>query len=226
LLSACALALSTALGASSAPAAPPTGRAVSGGVREAVLAQYPDAVFPPAEADMCSPVEHSYYGPTNYCFAEFTTGETWNMVEVSLRPVYVPPDPAGGDKIYGHGSWRREWVSCKLPPRAPVKLHGHDRLARVPGALISNEDCGLGMPEQVLRPETDSDLFLFEAWPRIRGRRPLRAVSRAFIFAGVAPGIARYRVSKSGGVYTFTNALGDSFKYGPRAALDQLLGTS
>lgn len=180
-------------------------------VKEKVVEEFPTAVFPAGEEDMCSPAEHSFYGPTSYCFAEFTTGDTWNMVEASVPAI---PFPGTAVNIYGHTTWQRRWRRCRFRLRVPGKAKGHYRRLHIPGELFSNEDCGRGQPEQPLA-ETDGDLFEFEAWPRIRAHRPLPSVTRSFIYANAARGLARYRAAKSNGTYTFTNALGDSFRYTP-----------
>ena len=103
--------------------------------------------------------------------------------------------------FYSHTMWQRRWTKCRLR-------------RGVPGKLLSNDDCGRGQPEQSL-VQTDSEMIEFDALPRIRSHKQLRAVSRDFIFSGVVSALANYRASKRNGVYTFTNAVGDSLRYRP-----------
>jgi hypothetical protein len=84
----------------------------------------------------------------------------------------------------------------------------------VPGRLFSNDDCGRGQPEQPYA-RTDAEMVDFDILPRIRSHEALRWAVRDFTYSGVAPALARYRVSRNRRLYTFTNAVGDSFRYRP-----------
>ncbi len=173
-------------------------RGNSEAVKEKIAEEFPGAQIPPREGIVCSSAEHSYYGPASYCFVEFTTGRSWNLAEVSMTA-----DLIGGTgvtaNVYRHTTWDRRWQRCPLR-------------RGVPGTLLANDECGRTAPERDLTV-ADADMIEFNALPRIRAHRPIRAISRDFTFADAVPSISRYRATRQGNLYTFTNAVGDSLRY-------------
>ncbi len=173
-------------------------RGNSEAVKEKIAEEFPGTQIPPQEGIVCSSAEHSYYGPASYCIVEFTTGQTWNLAEVSMTI-----DLVGGTgvtaNVYRHTTWERRWQRCPLR-------------RGVPGTLFANDACGRMAPERDLIV-ADVDMIEFNALPRIRAQRPIRAISRDFTFAGAVPSISRYRATRKGNLYTFTNAVGDSLRY-------------
>lgn len=166
--------------------------------------EFPNAQIPSKEGNVCSSSEHSPEGPISYCFVEFTTGErTWNLAEGSVT-IDLVAGTGLSVRLYSHTAWQRRWKRCKLGTRAP-------------GKLFSNDDCGRGQPLQPNNVYTDRDIIEFQAWPKIRSHKRLRSVSRHFIYTDQFPVLAVFHVSKRHNVYTFTNALGDSFRYRPFA---------
>ncbi len=173
----------------------------SASVKEKLAQEYPGASFPAAERDVCSSGEHSIEGPAYYCFVEFSLGETWHMAEVAVHFNRLT-EPDSAITVYGHSSWQRAWHPCSLRKG-------------MPGKLTTNDDCGRGAPEQELGAQTDADIIELEVLPRLRAHKAIRSVSRPFIYSFVAPYLSRFRATKKNGLFTFTNAVGDSFRFRP-----------
>jgi hypothetical protein len=199
-----ALASASAVVADAGPLHPFSPRGSTAALEERIAEQFPGAVIPPQERILCSSAEHSMGGPVSYCFAEFATAGTWNLAAAS-RPLSAVAEPGGASvSIYAHVSWRRRWRSCHLGRGTP-------------GVLFSNEDCG----RQQLEPlsETDGELISFEVLPKLRSGKAIHFVNRDLPFGRVAPSLSRFRASLRNGVYTFTNSVGDSFRYRPTRRL-------
>jgi hypothetical protein len=179
-----------------------------------VIEEFPDAQFPPQEGTVCSVGEHSFYGPTSYCFGEFSTASIWNLAEAAVR-FDLFTETGFTVSLYSHTTWQRTWRRCRFRLRVPGRgPHAPFKRLHIPGELISNDNCGLGQPEQP-NIETDGDMFELEAWPKIKSHKAVRSLSRTFLFSDVVPSLSHYRASEKNGVYTFTNAVGDSLRYRP-----------
>lgn len=158
-----------------------------------ILAESPNATFPPREGSFCPEIYESDEGNYSVCFAEYETGNTWNLVggQATIK----------NDKVtlsYGtHTHWQRKWVNCSL------------RGTHAPGKLISNNGCGRH------QPESDVYFTAVEVWPDIRLHYPVRAIGWQFVDSKGFASLGSYHTSKRGRTYTFTNAVGDSFRYRP-----------
>jgi hypothetical protein len=190
------------LAGAEAPLHPFSREGSTAALKERIAEQFPGAVIPPQEGILCSPGEHSMNGPISYCNAEFTTEGTWNLVGAS-RLLSAVAEPGGASvTIYAHATWRREWRRCKLGRETP-------------GVLFSNENCGLQHLESLMR--TDAEMVEFEVLPKLRSGKPIRFVDRD----GLLPiSLFRFRATRRNGVYTFTNPVGDSFRYTPPRQLN------
>ena len=152
----------------------------------------PRADFPAAEGAFCPAVE--IRAGRAECFAEYHVGDRWHIYGAfvsaqggALRLSYVT-----------HASWRRRWVGCSLAgartgyPARPVR-----------GTLASNNNCGKG------QPSADAYYIATEFHPSNYSELGWQFTDSAGFAIGLFHG------TKRGDTYTFTNAVGDAFRYTP-----------
>jgi hypothetical protein len=164
-------------------------REASAAFRQEIIIQRPHAVFPAREGQVCPEELNLGDGPSSLCFAEYTDGGRWHLSGATA-------EPDGGEVSFSYpikASWKRRWVSCKLP--------------RVSGRLWSNHNCGRG------QPESDAYFVEDEVIPNIRFHHPLASVGWQFTDSAGFNSLGRYIGKRSGKSLTFTNAVGDSFRY-------------
>ncbi|GEM_PF-6366140 len=157
-----------------------------------IFGQFPTAVFPAAEGKPCPEVFGEGSDQFSLCFAEYRTGKTWHFQGASAKL-------EAGEVAFSyprHSTWQRKWRRCRLP-------------RRVPGKLLSNDNCGYG------RPESDVYLVDDELVADIRLHRALQPIGWQFVDSIGFDSLGRYTGKKRGGSYIFTNAVGDSFRYKP-----------
>lgn len=158
-----------------------------------IFAESPNAAFPESEGRFCPETYESNDGNYSICFAEYKTGDTWNLRggEATIKNNNVTVSDGT------HAHWGRKWVKCSL------------RGTHTPGMLISNNGCGSH------QPESDAYFIAVEVYPDIRLHHAVRAIGWQFVDSKGFGSLGSYRTSKRGSTYTFTNAVGDSFRYRP-----------
>lgn len=177
--------------ASGAGAEALTPSSASAAFKTKILREAPEARFPSREGALCPETFEGSEGLTSSCFAEFTTGATWNLSGAAA----TSEDGHVVFSFLSSAHWKRRWVRC--------------RLARAPGKLLSNHRCGYG------QPETDAYFVWDELVPNIRFHHPLRSIGWQFTDSAGFTSLGIYRGAKNGRSYRFTNAVGDSFRYTP-----------
>jgi hypothetical protein len=167
-----------------------TTQAASRALRYKLLGESPGAHFLTGAGPLC-PRIYSGHVPRSLCFAEYQTGRLRTLVGYAVG--------GEGDQLSlryrAEARWFRRWAPCPL--------------SDLPGKLSSNNDCGYH------QPQNDEDLLRRQALAAIRGGRPLPSMRWTFAESAGFAALGFYRVTKSGGSYLFTNAVGDSFRYVP-----------
>lgn len=181
-------------------------------LRAHITAGMSHAVFPSAQGTYC-PIAY-IVAQTAQCLVEYHVGSAWSFLGTTLwvrkgavrigveRTGPGPFDRAG---FYWYGTWRRRWVQCPRP-----------RSWSVQGTLESNNACGNGnyggidwalIGELWVNTPRHPNVFTFQS--DFYGR-----LSWTFMdSAGYALG--SFYGTRHGGVYTYTNVVGDSFRYTP-----------
>jgi hypothetical protein len=185
-------------------------------MRAYVLGKAPSAVLPRAQHAYCPAGE--LRGPPDtaigqgmavFCIAEYHAGTTWGSVaadlEVVRNSIRIQP--------YWDKTWTRRWALCLPPP---------PRHWLVGGTLISNNDCGANA--------YGGDDWYFASQLYATLSMNANGFGTAFRFdpahetawdwtdsAGYALG-AYYRTATHGGWYTYSDVVGDSFRYRPCTA--------
>jgi hypothetical protein len=157
------------------------------------MAEHPEATFPADEGTLCPELYSAGNGSYSICYAEYKIAGTWHLdgatATVKQNAITL--------SLIARTRWRRRWVKCNL------------RLWHVPGTLVSNNNCGLH------QPQVDAYFIWNEAYPGIRSHLAVHHVGWLFADSAGFNSIGRYHAHKIGRVYTFTNAVGDSFRYTP-----------
>lgn len=169
-----------------------TSNSATAAFRAAILADSPTAVFPANEGTLCPEIYSGSEGAYSVCYGEFETGDFWNIQggqakeEENGQIVFTYPTSA---------QWTRRWTKC--------------RLERAPGTLTSNNNCGYHQPSD------DPYLVWDELVPDIRFHRGTAPIGWQFTESAGFTSIGIFHGSKHGKTYTFSNAVGDSFRYRP-----------
>jgi hypothetical protein len=159
-------------------------------LRNKLLAESPEARFLTRGGPLC-PRIYSGHVPHSLCFAEYQAGRLRTLVGYAVG--------GEGDRLSlryrAEARWFRRWAPCPLRD--------------IPGRLSSNNNCGYH------QPQNDEDLLRRQALAEIHNGRPLPSVRWTFTESAGFATLGFYRVTRSGGSYLFTNAVGDSFRYVP-----------
>lgn len=170
----------------------------------AFLGFLPDGAFIPVAEGRACPEIYETGGSYSICFAEYRLGARWHLMGGAVRiKANVPTARITSDE----GS-RRRWVKCNLRPwnrTAPSS-------ARIPGTLVSNNDCGREAPQ--------SDIYfvgqeLDPIWLVHHPHTRVRSVGWQFAQSGGFQAIGRYSCNKRRGTCRCANAVGDAFRYRP-----------
>lgn len=186
-------------------------------MRAYVLGKAPGAVLPRAQQAYCpaaelrgppSTMKGQPAGQAVFCIAEYHEGDTWGSVAADLEIVRA----AVRIKPYWDKTWTRQWAPCPRRPRHWL----------VGGTMASNNDCGVNA-------YGGSDWY-FASGLYTTVSIDANGYGTAFRFdpahetawdwtdsAGYAVG-AYYGTAKQGGWYTYTDVVGDSFRYRPCTA--------
>lgn len=170
-----------------------TSAAAGAAFKAEITKESPNAVFPRREGKFCPEIYSGSDGDYSICYAEYKIGKIWHLLGASATA-------KNGEIAFSfgtHANWRRKWVRCSL------------RGAHAPGRLVSNNGCGRH------QPESDAYFIGDEVYPLVRLHRAVRAIGWQFTESAGFTSLGIYHVSKRGGTYTFTNAVGDSFRYKP-----------
>jgi hypothetical protein len=184
-------ALQLSSGSASATAVRLTPQTASEAFEANILSRNPSAILPASEGLLCPETYEENEGERSICYAEYQSGNTWNLQGAEATS-------EGGRINFKFGPqarWTRKWVPCKL--------------TRVPGKLISNNNCGSR------QPESDAYFVAVEVVANIRFHHPTHSVGWQFTESAGFTSVGIYRGSKQGRSYVFTDAVGDSFKYKP-----------
>jgi hypothetical protein len=163
----------------------------SAAFKQEILNRRPQAIIPTTEGQACPEELDLGGGPSSLCFVQFKDAGRWFLWGATA-------EPDGNEIAFSYptkASWTQRWVSC--------------RLARAPGRLWSNHNCGYG------QPETDAYFVFDEVVPNIRFHHPLRSVGWQFTDSAGFDSLGHYVGKRSGKSLVFTNAVGDSFRYKP-----------
>lgn len=167
-----------------------TTKVASQALRDKLLAESPGARFLTPGGPLCSRI-YPRHAPRSLCFAEYRTGR--------LRTLSGYAVGGKGDRLslryHLKARWFRRWVRC------PLKS--------LPGALVSNNNCGYH------QPQNDEDLLRGQALGDIRAGRPSPPVHWTFAESTGFTALGFYRVTKKGNSYLYRNSLGDAFRYHP-----------
>lgn len=173
---------------------PFTSDAAEAVLRPEILTRFPSATFPATEGRLCPETYMGAEGAYSICYAEFRSGNIWHLEggRAALKENHISV------ALYTRAHWRRTWVKCALSHGA----HG------APGTLASNYNCGL---HQV----SDAYLVTVEIYPSTRMHEPLTGAGWEFTESAGFTSLGDFHVRKQGRTYSFTNAVGDSFRYTP-----------
>jgi hypothetical protein len=165
-----------------------------------IVAEHPDAVFPSREGLLCPEIYPDEKTEQEYsiCYAEFRTGDVWHLVGTSAYR------EDNGTITFPNGlhdsRWHRRWVRCSL--------RGWQSNQKVSGTLIANNGCTKG-------PQSDAYFVSIEGYYAARFH-PGSSLGWQFVQSAGFTSLGVFR--RQGHSYTFTNAVGDSFKFTPRYA--------
>lgn len=167
-----------------------TTQVASRALRYKLLAESPGARFLTRGGPLC-PRIYSGHLPHSLCFAEYQAGRLRTLVGYAVG--------GEGDRLSlryrAEARWFRRWAPCPL--------------TYLPGKLSSNNGCGYH------QPQNDEALLRRQALAEIRDGRPLPSIRWTFAESAGFGALGSYRVTRNGGSYLFTNAVGDSFRYAP-----------
>ncbi len=199
-------AASRAHGASSSTLTAP---AADAALRRYVRSTTPHAVFPNAQGTYCPAVY--IVGTEAQCYVEYHVGSSWSFLGATLwvgnGDVRVGVVRTGSGRydlagFYTHTTWQRRWVACPSP-----------RLLQ--GTMESNNACGNGNG-------TGSDwFFATQLWTSSTLSPPYKFHFQyepevAWTFTDSAGyQLGSYFGTKHGTEYTYTDVVGDSFRYAP-----------
>jgi hypothetical protein len=187
-----------ATGSASARIARLTAARAAAAIRSYVRAAAPDADFPSAQGSYCPSSEIDATGQAVLCIVAYHVGSTWGSVGAEVSIV------GGSLRIRSdwRGTWIRRWATCRTP--------GYWRGG---GTLTSNNDCGertFGGNDWYFLSMlgTPAGFGKFHFYPsRVTGWDWTNS-------AGYALG-AYYLRHARGGTYTYSDVVGDSFRYQP-----------
>lgn len=163
------------------------------------------ALFPATQGTYCPAIY--IVDRVAQCFAEYHVGDEWGFIGASLRVKggvtrvgVVQTGPANRSGFFTQTNWRRRWVPCPRPASW-----------RISGELESNNACGAGN-----YGGTDWGLIT-QLWVAAPGGLRFQFYpSVSWQFTDVdGYKLASFDGVKVGGSYTFTNVVGDAFRYRP-----------
>jgi hypothetical protein len=167
----------------------------SAALKAHIIAEHPNAIFPAHEGLLCPEIYPNESTGQRYslCYAEFKTGSVWHLVgAIAHEGSTITVDGLHDSR------WHRHWATCSLRgfSGGPQKVHG---------TLVANNGCDRG-------PQTDAYFIAIEGY--YGGRfRPRSSLGWQFVQSAGFTSLGVFH--RQGHSYTFTNAVGDSFRYTP-----------
>ena len=191
-------------------------------LRNYVRATTPNAVFPSAQGVYCpgsyitGPTPKSTRGPAApieaQCIVEYHVGATWSSLAgtvalvngaVHVGILRLGPGRFDYAGFYSRGTWQRKWAVCSRPKWAT-------------GTLDSNNACGdhtYGGDDWYFVSQMYVPTFLTSGKVRFQFQPSAELAWDWTDSAGYRLGA--YFGGKRGGAYTYTDVVGDSFRYTP-----------